>query len=137
MKLLRCLSCGNIFNVDSELKHCKCKKTSGFCLFGGVYIIYSGTESICLGIDNYSTRDAVKGYVTRYKNNNMEDTPINAWLIPFGAPHTIRVLRVKKAYKIYKKIERKLNKTKNFDGMEKFKEYKDLIKEINRGRVLG
>ena len=97
--------------------------------------MYSGMEAICFGMDNYSVRDAVEGYVTRYKDNNMEDTTVNTWLIPFGAPHTIRVLNVNKAYRIYKRIERKLNSSKEFDKMKEWKEYEKLFKEINRGRI--
>ena len=59
MKLLLCLDCDDIFNIDYEIKSCNCGATKG------KYIdernaIYSGINAIPLAFDNYSFAKAIK-----------------------------------------------------------------------------
>lgn len=58
MKLLLCLHCNDIFNLDYHIKACTCDKTKG------KYIdirnaIYIGDKAVPLGFDNYNLAHAI------------------------------------------------------------------------------
>lgn len=59
MKLLLCLDCDDIFNLDYEIKSCKCGATKGKYI-DKLNAIYSGVNAIPLGFANSSFVSAIK-----------------------------------------------------------------------------
>lgn len=58
MKLLLCMQCDDIFNLGFEVKTCKCGITKGKYT-DDRNAIYTGTEAIPLGFDNYTFSEAI------------------------------------------------------------------------------
>lgn len=58
MKLLLCPNCMDVRKLGYEVVTCECGKSSGYYEKDGLNAVYAG-ESIPLGFDNFSLRDAV------------------------------------------------------------------------------
>jgi hypothetical protein len=59
VKLLLCLKCNDIFNLDYEEKRCKCGQTKGKYL-DTFNAIYEGEKAIPLGFANFSFANAIR-----------------------------------------------------------------------------
>lgn len=58
MKLLLCLECNDIFNLDLKIKKCSCGKTKGPYI-DNHNAIYEGDSAMPIGISNPSLREAI------------------------------------------------------------------------------
>lgn len=58
MKLLLCLECNDIFNLDLKMKKCSCGKTKGQYI-DNLSAIYEGDSAIPIGISNPSLKEAI------------------------------------------------------------------------------
>ncbi len=98
MKLIYCISCGDIFSLDLHTKTCKCGKSFGKYI-NNIYAVVNG-EGISLAISNSSLRNTVgslqqdKGWKTREEYK--KEFTVECWGRPnegIGNPHT-RIGRV-------------------------------------------
>lgn len=58
MKLLLCLECNDMFNLDLKVKMCSCGKTKGQYI-DNLYAIYEGDSAMPIGISNPSLKEAI------------------------------------------------------------------------------
>lgn len=77
MKLLYCKSCGDIFSLGYREKSCSCGNTKGKYFEDGLHAVYSGDQSIPLGISNPSFHDALHNQPEEGMGKNFE-----AFIIP-------------------------------------------------------
>jgi hypothetical protein len=59
MKLLLCLNCNDLFNLDFDEKSCKCSFTKGKYI-DQLNAIYSGNSAVPLGFSNPSLSNAIR-----------------------------------------------------------------------------
>ena len=88
MKLVYCIKCGDIFNINLRYKKCHCGKTSAIAVTW-LHVAVRG-PGICLGLDN----NVLNKKLIDFQNTIKPDSPdrdLKAWLIPFSAPHVIYV----------------------------------------------
>ena len=116
MKLVYCLMCHDIFNVNLRYKKCHCGKTSAISV-SWIHIALSG-PGICLGLDNHVLDKQLINYQNTVEPNS-PDRELKGWLIPFSAPHTIYVDRKdmrlvrKTARKFLRKLKKEERKKRN------------------------
>jgi hypothetical protein len=79
MKLLLCLECDDVFNLDYEEKNCKCGKTRGKYV-DQINAVYSG-HAVPLGFNNISLAAAV-----RNQPEQGEGEEFTAFIIPKVCP---------------------------------------------------
>ncbi|QVY61950.1 hypothetical protein [Cytobacillus gottheilii] len=58
MKLLLCLECSDMFNLDLKMQKCSCGKTKGQYI-DNLYAIYEGASAMPIGISNPSLKEAI------------------------------------------------------------------------------
>lgn len=66
MKLLLCLECDDVFNLDYKIKTCQCGETKGKYI-DSLNAVYQGEHAVPLGFDNFSFARAI--------NNQPEFSP--------------------------------------------------------------
>lgn len=92
MKLLYCLKCKDIFNLDNHYKSCTCGGTKGFYI-SQENIVYSGKNAVCLGLDNYSFEEGINNIPLDGRGFQLD-----SYVIPYYCGSTIRVRDAKKYY---------------------------------------
>lgn len=84
MKLVMCLACGDVFNLDVNLKECKCGRTEGRYL-GKINAYYKGDTAIPLELDNADLAKAIN-------DNSIEksDVPFKSFVVSRDSPTFIK-----------------------------------------------
>ncbi|MGJ9458513.1 hypothetical protein [Oceanobacillus sp. CF4.6] len=59
MKLLLCLECGDLFNLDYSIKKCSCGKVEGKYI-DNINAVYKGGVAVPMGISNPSLLEAIR-----------------------------------------------------------------------------
>lgn len=59
MKLLMCVQCGDVFNVNMNYKSCSCGDVGGKYL-NNINAVFHGVHSVPIGFSNHSIRTAIK-----------------------------------------------------------------------------
>lgn len=81
MKLLLCPRCGDIFNLNRNIKRCSCGDCGGVYLEDDHHAIYTGNDCIPLGFNNSSMVVAVSKW-----NSHGKGVDFTAFLIDKKCP---------------------------------------------------
>lgn len=88
MKLLLCLKCNDVFNLDVEtIRECSCGHTAGMYL-NEIEAVYHGERAFPLGFANGSFIEALKQERLDVSNEKEKDlgNRFEAFVIPWNSP---------------------------------------------------